>query len=66
MKRFKESISIFLVLLLVFGQTGAVTYAETQSTAPASPVNLNTAKTQWKLNVSKNPRDITRPYLVAL
>lgn len=40
MKRFKESISIFLVLLLVFGQTGAITYAETQFTAPASPVNL--------------------------
>ncbi|WML58033.1 fibronectin type III domain-containing protein [Neobacillus sp. PS2-9] len=40
MKRFKESILIFLVLLLVFGQTGAITYAETKSTAPASPVNL--------------------------
>ncbi|MDR6120585.1 exo-poly-alpha-galacturonosidase [Bacillus sp. SLBN-46] len=40
MKRFKESILIFLVLLLVFGQTGVITYAETQSTAPASPVNL--------------------------
>jgi exo-poly-alpha-galacturonosidase len=40
LKRFKESILIFLVLLLVFGQAGAITYAETQSTAPASPVNL--------------------------
>jgi exo-poly-alpha-galacturonosidase len=40
LKRFKESILIFLVLLLVFGQTGAITYAEMQSTAPAAPVNL--------------------------